>query len=194
MMKTDNASSNKIFYPPGGILLWIIIFLELITFGMGIIAFVYYGKQDSELFHLSKLNLNKTIGVINTLLLLTSGFFMAESVKGIRHLNLQKTKSYLQLTMMGGLLFTILKGIEYFQKIQAGITLDTNLFYTFYWLLTGFHLAHIVVGMIILYFMYHQLTKKIATVDVDDFEASAAFWHMCDLIWLLLFPVLYLLY
>jgi nitric oxide reductase NorE protein len=42
--------------------------------------------------------------------------------------------------------------------------------------------------------MYHQLTKKIATVDVDDFEASAAFWHMCDLIWLLLFPVLYLLY
>lgn len=183
--------AKKIYYPPGGLLIWIIIFLELITFGMGIIAFVYYGKQDPSTFHSSRLTLNKTIGVFNTVLLLTSGYFMAEAVKWYKEFNQKKAKVYLSLTIIGGLLFIVLKIIEYYQKIQIGISLDTNYFYTFYWLLTAFHLVHVAVGIVILFFIYQKISARNI---LDDFEASAAFWHMCDLIWLLLFPTLYLLF
>ena len=73
-------NTKSIYYPPGGILIWIIIYLELITFGMAILALAYYGSEERELFHNSSLKLNKTIGTINTILLLTSGFFVAKGI------------------------------------------------------------------------------------------------------------------
>jgi hypothetical protein len=73
-------NTKSIYYPPGGILIWIIIYLELITFGMAILALAYYGSEERELFHSSSLKLNKTIGTINTILLLTSGFFVAKGI------------------------------------------------------------------------------------------------------------------
>ncbi|MCX6207370.1 MAG: cytochrome c oxidase subunit 3 [Bacteroidetes bacterium] len=182
--------SENFYYPPGGLLIWIIIFLELITFGMGIIAFLFYGKQDPITFHESRINLNMVIGVTNTFLLLTSGYFMAETVNQWKKKKQNRAKIYLHLTITGGILFITLKCIEYFQKIQIGISLDTNLFYTFYWLLTAFHLVHVLVGTVFLIFMYIKIDKNIL---LEDMEATAAFWHMCDLIWLLLFPTLYLI-
>lgn len=191
-MDTKNINYKSIYYPPGGILLWIIIFLELITFGMGLISFVYYSKEGPALFHSSRLALNKTIGVINTLVLLSSGFFMAETVKYVKQHNLKKAALCLNLTKLGGLLFIILKATEYYQKINAGISLNTNLFYTYYWLLTAFHLVHVVAGLVILMFVFAGISKNTTTINLENMEASAAFWHMCDLIWLLLFPVFYL--
>jgi nitric oxide reductase NorE protein len=73
MYKTIISYKN-IWYPPGGILMWIIIFLELFTFGAALIAMVFYGNQELEIFHDSRLKLNTTYGMINTLFLLTSGF------------------------------------------------------------------------------------------------------------------------
>lgn len=191
-MDTKNINYKSIYYPPGGILLWIIIFLELITFGMGLISFVYYSKEDPALFHSSRLALNKTIGVINTLLLLSSGFFMAETVKYVKQHNLKKATLCLNLTKLGGILFIVLKATEYYQKINSGISLNTNLFYTYYWLLTAFHLVHVMAGLVILMFVFAGMSKNTATINLENMEASAAFWHMCDLIWLLLFPVFYL--
>lgn len=159
---------------------------------MGLIALVYYSKDDPALFHSSRLALNKSIGVINTLLLLTSGYCMAETVQYIKLNNTSKASLFLKLTQLGGILFIILKAIEYYQKITAGIGLDTNMFYTFYWLLTGFHLAHVAVGLVILFSIHWGMTKQTAKINLEDIEAGATFWHMCDLIWLLLFPVLYL--
>ena len=71
---------KNFYYPPGGILMWIIIFLELITFGIALIALVYHRQSEIAVFHTSRLHLNVTIGAINTLFLLTSGFFMAKVV------------------------------------------------------------------------------------------------------------------
>ncbi len=192
-MDTKTINYKSIYYPPGGILLWIIIFLELITFGMGLISFVFYSKEDPTLFHSSRLALNKNIGVINTLVLLTSGFFMAETVKYVKQNSLKKASLCLKLTKLGGILFIILKATEYYQKINAGINLNTNLFYTYYWLLTAFHLVHVMVGLVILMSVYAGISKNTATLNLENIESSAAFWHMCDLIWLLLFPVFYLL-
>lgn len=192
-MDIKNINYKSIYYPPGGILLWIIIFLELITFGMGLISFAFYSNEDPMLFHTSRLTLNKTYGIINTLLLLTSGFFMAEAVKNVKQTNLKKASFYIKLTQLGGFLFIVLKATEYYQKANAGIGLSTNLFYTYYWLLTAFHLVHVIVGLVILMIVFAGISKNKTTVNLENIESGAAFWHMCDLIWLLIFPVFYLL-
>ncbi len=189
-----NIDYKNIYYPPGGILLWIIIFLELITFGVALIAMVYYGKQEPVLFHESRLQLNVTIGTINTVLLLTSGFFMANTVHAFKQTNNSKARKYLLITMLFGILFLLLKTVEYSLKIEDGQLISTNTFFAFYWMLTLFHVIHVLVGLTILAFIYRGLKKKPDNLPIEDVEAGAAFWHMCDLIWLLLFPVIYLIF
>jgi len=185
---------KNVYYPPGGILLWIIIFLELITFGVALIALVFYAKEGPVLFHESRLHLNVTFGTINTVLLLTSGFFMAVTVHKLKQNQKEKAKKYLLLTMLFGVLFLVLKSIEYNAKLDAGLVMGSNTFFTFYWMLTLFHVIHVIVGLVILTSVYFGLKKKNSTTKIEDVEASAAFWHMCDLIWLLLFPVIYLIF
>lgn len=193
-MDTQQTHLKSLYHPPGGILLWIVIFLELITFGMALIAMVMYSKDEPEVFHNSKLLLNTTFGAVNTVFLLTSGFFMAISVQKLKEKNIKKTSFYLKLTMLGGVLFLLLKTVEYYTKINAGLTIGYNTFFSFYWMLTLFHVIHVVVGLVILVVNYVVLQKKKTDINIEDFEASAAFWHMCDLIWLLLFPVIYLIF
>ena len=193
-MNEKFIDNKSIYYPPGGILIWFIIFLELITFGIALVAMVYYGKQELEIFHDSRLQLNASIGTINTMFLISSGYFMARSVGYLKNNEKDKSLLFLKLTMLGGLLFLALKGVEYYFKIDAGLTVGHNTFFTFYWMLTLFHVIHVIVGLVILISVFFGLKKEICTVSKDDMEASAAFWHMCDLIWLLLFPVIYLLF
>ena len=174
--------------------MWIIIYLELITFGMALVAFVYYGHQEPEVFHQSRLQLNITFGAINTVFLLTSGFFMAIAVHQFKEKNIAKSSFYFKMTMLGGLFFLILKSVEYYHKIESGISLETNMFFSFYWMLTAFHLIHVIMGMVILILTNYGMTKKNSDTVTEDVQACAAFWHMCDLIWLLLFPILYLIF
>ena len=189
-MKSNTINHKNFYYPPGGILLWIIIFLELLTFGMALVALVFSAKENQQLFHESSLHLNKTFGTINTIFLLASGFFVANAVHNFKENNFNKASFQVKIAMIGGLLFILLKSIEYYTKIASGFVLDTNTFFTFYWLLTGFHLIHVIVGLVILF----VLNRNLKTKAIEDVEASAAFWHMCDLIWLLLFPILYLIF
>jgi len=191
-METEKVNYKNIYYPPGGILLWILILLELITFGVALIVLAVGSKENPEAFRESSAHLNATYGAINTIFLLTSGFFMASSLHQFKQKKLKKSSIYLNITMLGGILFLILKGIEYSEKIEYGLILGYDTFFNFYWLLTGFHVIHVLVGIIILLFMQRSLKKE--TAILEDVEASAAFWHMCDLIWLLLFPVLYLVF
>ena len=191
-MEQTKVDYKNVFYPPGGILLWILILLELITFGAALIALAVSSREDPALFHKSRLMLNVVFGTINTLFLLTSGYFMAVAIRSLKQNNIKRSLFSIKLAMSGGLLFLILKGIEYSEKFSHGITLGYNTFFNFYWLLTGFHVIHVMVGLILLLFIYFGLKKRKGDYDVLDAEAGAAFWHLCDLIWLLLFPMLYL--
>ncbi len=193
-MTTEKIDYKNIFYPPGGILIWIVIFLELITFGMALIAMVYSSKDEPEVFHNSRLLLNSTIGAVNTLFLIVSGFCMAQSVHFFKQQATTKASLFLKLTVFGGLLFLGLKGFEYYDKIEMGYSISYNTFFSFYWMLTLFHVIHVLVGIVILIIMYYDIRKKGAEASLENIEASAAFWHMCDLIWILLFPVIYLIF
>ena len=108
--------------------------------------------------------------------------------------NIKKTLFYFNCAMLVGFGFLVLKSFEYYEKLEAGLHMDYNSFFRFYWLLTGFHFIHVLVGLVILLVITFSIKKKQTEASFEDIEASASFWHMCDLIWLLLFPVLYLLF
>jgi len=185
MESTAKIDYKNIFYPPGGILIWIIIYLELVTFGIALVFMALNARAEPELFHESRLLLNTAYGAINTVFLLSSGWCMAQSVHFLKLGNFGKSKLFLRLTILGGMLFLVLKAVEYVDKIEAGLTVGYNAF---------FHVIHVVVGVIILLVLGRTLSKKPETLKIADYESGAAFWHMCDLIWLLLFPIIYLLF
>lgn len=191
-MEISNLKS--FFYPPGGILLWIVIYLELITFGLAFGALAYYGSLEREAFHQDSLLLNKSIATLNTVLLLTSGFLVAKGVQFFSAKHHDKTARYFLWAVLFGVGFLVLKCVEYYLKIDAGIGMDYSSFFMYYWLLTGFHWIHVFVGVIILFVLRLIILKKKENAKLEDIEAGAAFWHLCDLIWLLLFPILYLLF
>lgn len=190
---TKTINHKNLYYPPGGILIWIIIFLELITFGIALVAMTLNAKEDPALFHNSRMQLNVELGTLNTVLLLSSGFFMASSVDALRRKMSLRAKSFLLYTILLGMFFLLVKYFEYKSKIEVGLTLGSNSFFTYYWLLTLFHLVHVIVGLIILGFFYFKIGNRNQPIQMEDIEAGAAFWHMCVLIWLLLFPVIYLI-
>ncbi len=192
-MKKQTIDHKNFFYPPGGILIWVLIMLELITFGAGLIALAVSSKSNPEAFHQSRLMLNATYGAINTVFLLTGGYFMAMTVFYAKKDQWEKANSQMPLAILSGVLFLFLKGFEYYEKIEHGLTLGHNTFFNFYWLLTGFHVIHVIIGLVILAFMYFKIKKVDSAFDILDLEAGAHFWHMVDLIWLLLFPMLYLI-
>ncbi|WP_296619336.1 cytochrome c oxidase subunit 3 [Marivirga sp.] len=196
---TSRIQQNEINYkaissPPGGILLWILILLEVFTFGLALAGLIYYRFQEPELFAQSTAVLNKTLGSINTIVLLTSGFFMAAAVHYFKKENVRNGIYSMLATILIGSAFLVIKWFEYEEKLNVGLGLDENMFFTFYWLLTGFHFIHVIVGLVILTLILLKITNKKNPVKIVDIEAGGAFWHMCDLIWLLLFPALYLIF
>jgi nitric oxide reductase NorE protein len=191
--KTTNTKSP--YYPPGGILIWIIVFLEFITFSAALMVFLNMRSANSSLFNASQEHLNSTLGMINTIVLITSGLFMASGMLQLKAGNAKKSQFYLIVTIALGLLFLVLKSFEYYEKIALGINLKTDAFFLFYWLLTGFHFLHVLVAVILLSYMWLKIKSGYYTQsNHEDVETVGVFWHMCDLIWIFLFPILYLLH
>ena len=193
-MNTSPINKKSIFYPPGGILIWIVIYVEMITFGMAIAALAFYGSQERSLYHEHSQMLNKTIAAINTVLLLTGGYFAAKAVHFFKEGLFDKSNRLLLWAIFSGIGFLGLKLVEYNQKLQAGLDMNYSSFFMNYWLLTAFHWLHVLVGVVILFFIRRNIQMKKENASLEDMEAGTAFWHMCDLIWLLLFPILYLLF
>ena len=186
---------KNIFYPPGGLLIWIIIFLECLTFGMGIIAMITYGQDNHLLYHSSCQSLHKYTAIVNTIVLLSSGYFMAECLRNIKIKKYATAKLFLQLTILFGCIFLGIKSADYINKLNNGLSISYNIFFTFFWLLTFFFYLHVLLGVFILVYFLWKFNRIITEKSmVENIEAGAAFWHLCDLIWLLLFPVIYLIY
>ena len=130
-MNLELIQNKEIDNPPGGILMWIVIFLELLTFGIALVFMIILSKEESAVFHSSRLMLNPVLGATNSVVLLTSGYFMAESVRYYRAKNNRKANTTINIAMLLGVLFLIIKGVEYYLKITSGISLSTNTFFSF---------------------------------------------------------------
>ncbi|MCB0380997.1 MAG: nitric oxide reductase, partial [Flavobacteriales bacterium] len=133
MENTLESSKKSIYYPPGGILIWFLIILEIFTFLGASMVFLSYKSDALEEFKIGQEFLSQTVGTINTIILITSGYFIANAVHYLRINDFKKTSLATTISLVLGVLFLLLKGMEYYQKINMGIGFEYNTFFTFYW-------------------------------------------------------------
>lgn len=179
---------------PGDLAIWIFIYAELLVFGVLFITYIVVRSQNVELFNDSQLTLNKTLGLLNTLLLLSSSYFVVKSLHAIKQDKKDKCIFWLIMSIVAGLGFVGLKTYEFINKSEEGINLSTNLFYTYYLSMTFFHFMHVILGLIILSAVL--IKAKLGGYSATNYfgiETGASYWHMVDLVWIVLFPLIYLL-
>lgn len=179
---------------PGDFAIWIFIYAELLVFGVFFLSYAFSRTNNIELFNESQLSLDRTAGMINTVVLITSSWFVMNAVHAIKY-NLQKqTARWLGASIATGAIFLAIKSFEFYTKAQEGITLSTNTFYMFYLSLTFFHFMHVILGMVILAVVFNNTRKGLYSAsNHTGIETGASYWHMVDLLWIVLFPLVYLL-
>ncbi len=179
--------------PPGGILVWAFILMELLVFGAGFVVFFVMRAKDPAVFEAGQAALGRGLAIANTLVLLTSGYFVLLANQRFDAAEPRRASRWLYSAAGLGALFIALKAVEYADKLDRGLTASSDRFFEMYWLLTGFHLAHVLVGIpILLYFAWRIRSGPTAFEDDLNLQTGSAFWHMCDLIWVLLLPTIYL--
>lgn len=179
---------------PGEAGVWIFILGDMVMFGLFFTVFVYYRAADVDLFATAQLSLNQTLGALNTLLLLTSSWFVVHAVEAARAGIAPRARSLLVGGFLCGLGFMVVKYFEYGEKIRAGLTITSNDFFMYYYMLTGIHLLHVTLGMGVLAYLWQRLrgTTDIAS-HISALESGASFWHMVDILWIVLFALVYLM-
>ncbi|SDX26744.1 nitric oxide reductase NorE protein [Ruegeria halocynthiae] len=171
---------------PGELLMWVLIISELLVFGAGLIAFMGVRLTDPAGFAEAQSHLYRTGAAFNTAVLVSSGYLAALALYWRQAARRGKARLALVGAALLGCVFLIIKGAEYADKAAQGISFESHPFFMFYYLLTGFHAAHVLAGVVILLFVAWR-------DDAHNIEAGAQFWHMVDLVWIMLFPVIYLL-
>ncbi len=179
---------------PGDLAIWFFIFMELLVFGIFFIVYAVMRLQNIEMFNQYQLTLNRELGAANTLLLITSSYFVVRAIQAIKVNDIKRCVFWLYAALGGGLGFLVLKSLEYSDKFAEGINLSTNTFYMFYLSLTMFHFLHVILGIIIL--LAIAIKAKAGAYNADNhigIETGGSYWHMVDLVWIILFPLVYIL-
>lgn len=185
-MSEDAGPETGFYALPGDLMMWILIISELVVFGAGLLAFMAVRLTDPAGFSAAQGHLDATAAGINTIVLVTSGWLAALAQRAGDARQVARARLCLAAAAALGVLFLWIKGQEYAAKSALGIDFETHPFFTFYYLLTGFHALHVVAGIVILGLVAWKATPR-------NLEVGIAFWHMVDLVWVLLFPIIYLL-
>ncbi|HET6321620.1 MAG TPA: cytochrome c oxidase subunit 3 family protein [Hyphomicrobium sp.] len=184
--QSSQSESDILSELPGELMMWVLIVSELFVFGAFLIVFLAVRVANPEQFAADQALLNQTAAAINTIALVTSGFCAAMGLRTREAGDRRRARLWLAGAGSLGILFLVVKGFEYWSKAELGIGIDTSPFFTFYFLITGFHALHVVAGIAIL--------ALVAWLDaVRNMEAAVSFWHLVDLVWVLLFPIIYIL-
>lgn len=193
----DDASrqgSEQAVEAPGDSGVWFFIFADMCAFAIFFLLFSVGRAEQPDLYEASRRHLDLRIGLANTLILLTSGTFMARATRLARAADWAAARRSLLAAAAIGSLFAVTKAIEWSAKFHAGIGLTTNEFFTYYFAFTGIHFLHFVVGMAVLLVLMSWCRDSAASPDrLRWIEAGGAYWHMVDLLWIVLFAMLYLM-
>lgn len=191
--KLKDRSAAQQGHIPGEPGIWILIFGDLTVFASLFAMYLTYRRQDPVLFAESQNVLNRDFGAINTLLLLTSSILVVMAIRAIREGIPRIPTAFLAGALGCGLGFCISKAIEYQHILSHHYTPATNSFFMCYFVLTGLHLAHVIVGMAVLAgLLILSRRPRLSSRQFGYAEAGGCFWHMVDALWLVLFPLLYL--
>jgi len=184
--------------------MWLFILSEILLFGGMFILYSAYRYKNPVDFHHASRELDVILGTLNTIILLTSSLSMAASVAAIQRGQRRLSMVLLMATMALGLFFLAIKGFEWGTKIEHGIYPNSPtllarakgeiLFFGLYYVMTGLHGLHVLVGVCVLFVMLILLLKeKINPTHVTPLENSGLYWHLVDMIWIFLYPLFYLI-
>ncbi|MDH0896527.1 MULTISPECIES: cytochrome c oxidase subunit 3 [unclassified Pseudomonas] len=190
--------STSVDYPaarlPGDLAMWLFILAELTVFALLILTFIVAQVLSGSQFAASRALLDGSIGLALTLSLLTAGLFAALAVQRTRAGEGRKAAPLLLAALASGCVYVVLKGGEYAHLIEMGLDLEYDRFFTLYWILGGFHFLHVLPGLLL--FAWLALRCRRGVYDAperrSELESCVLYWHMVDLIWVLLLPLLYL--
>jgi len=184
--------------------MWLFLFTEILLFGGMFLLYAVYREVNTSEFHEAGLEMSKTIGAVNTIILLTSSLTMALSISAIK--NGSKARSILLqgTTIMLGLVFLVNKAFEWSDHIRHGLYPDSPelvamghgkvLYFGLYYVMTGIHGLHVLIGMCVIGFtLVLTLRDNISRGDYIKLENAGLFWHLVDVIWIYLFPLFYLI-
>lgn len=180
---------------PGDFAMWIFIAMELSVFAIFFIAFAVTQRLHNDMFSEGRSTLSASIGFYCTLALIVSSYFVALSVEAIRKNRNLAASRHLMIAMLSATVYLALKLSEYNHLIELDFDLSTNSFYTLYFFITGFHFMHVLLGMIILAYMSIKARKNTySPTECTGFEAGASYWHMVDLVWIIVFFLIYIIH
>lgn len=184
--------------------MWLFILSEILLFGGLFILYSAYRYKNPVDFHHASRELDVILGTLNTIILLTSSLSMAASIAAIQRSQRKLSMVLLIATMALGLFFLVNKGFEWGAKMEHGIypnapTLLARakgeiLFFGLYYVMTGLHGLHVLVGVCVLLVMLILLSKgKVCSTHFTPLENSGLYWHLVDIIWIFLYPLFYLI-
>jgi cytochrome c oxidase subunit 3 len=174
--------------------MWLFLATELLLFGGLFTAYAIFRAKYPEMFHHGSGSLDLVLGSINTVVLIFSSLTVAVAVSAIQENKIKLVKLMLWITIICGLIFGINKYFEYSYKLHHDITPGTDIFYSLYYAATGIHMLHVFIGIGVLSFILHRTCKGYYSKDnFTTIEIGALYWHLVDVIWIYLFPLLYLI-
>ncbi|MDD5479842.1 cytochrome c oxidase subunit 3 family protein [Rhodoferax sp.] len=199
-MKDANLGSQAAATAPdpprlvGDLAVWLIILAELLTFGIFFLSYAFARALNVALFNASQSTLDLNSGTVNTVLLITGSWCVVRAVQAVKRDASVVGARWLMAALACGSGFAVIKLMEFSTKTAAGIDLSTTTFYMFYFLLTAFHFFHVLAAMVFLtILLIKTLAGRYGSHDVHALETGAAFWHMVDLLWIVLFPLIYVM-
>jgi len=179
---------------PGEEGVWVFVLGDMTVFALFFATFMYSRVKNPELFARDHASLNVTLGTVNTVLLLSSSLFVALAVQQVLRGVHRSAPRLFGAALACGLGFVVVKAVEWSHLFGNGKTVGSGEFFSYYFMFTGIHLAHALIGCAILSRLIPisrrpQLTGR----DAMLCEAGGIFWHMVDLLWVVLFALFYLM-
>lgn len=179
--------------PSGKLGMWLFLASEIMLFGALISSFIVlhmgspnFGVPPPEI-------MGRPLATLNTFLLILSSFTIVLALWGIQNDKRNVFSFGMSSTILLGLAFLFIKSFEYQHKIHAGLTVSSSLFGSFYYTLTGLHALHIIGGLIFnVYILLQGLRGRFNSVNHERVEYAGLYWHFVDLVWVILFPLFYL--
>lgn len=173
--------------------MWLFLGTEILLFGGLFAAYALFRAKFPDLFLEYHKELDLTKGTINTIILIFSSFTMALAVLFAQRRKQFHTTIFLAITFICGAAFGVIKYFEYSYKFEHHIYPDKNIFYALYFMMTGLHMIHVFIGMIIIAFLIvMNMQGRFIKGRYTPVEVGGLYWHLVDLIWIYLFPLMYL--
>ncbi len=179
---------------PGNLAIWAAILAEMSEFAVMFMVYFLAKVHNPALFYQGPTRLNTLAGTTNTLIMLTSSFFVVRAVMAIRNNQLKQSTRWLWGAVICGILYLIIKYFEYQWNSAQGLDTETNIFYGVYYYVTFNHFLHVGWGSAGLIWVIYRINTGIYTSNEHEGLINMAlYWHMIDLAWITIFPLLYVI-